>query len=222
MTLARIPEPCRSAFSDQLNEAFQDACQQQHVKRLRLYDSAAICAPLTKLAESATRLSALLTAVTAQGKNTPASLAGKYLRLVLLARRSPRYNFSAHLAALRTDLEDIALAAESAKQRAKVDRGRPRGPSRNIPLDLFVTGLLLAVWHTSEKGRLTIYRSGHSETGWAGNLVKAIRLLEPALPKGVVPQADLEAVLGGIYKRAQIAYGPRAKKQKKSAGPRRI
>jgi hypothetical protein len=50
---------------------------------------------------------------------------------------------------------------------------------------LFVYRLLLAARHTG--GKLTIYKSPHSPSGWDGSLLRAVNVLRPELPKGFLP-----------------------------------
>src|SRR5262249_28728914 len=66
------------------------------------------------------------------------------------------------------------------------DPGRPHGTPSHAAFDLFVYRLLLAARHSG--GKLTIYKSPHSSSGWDGSLLRAVNVLRPELPKGFLPR----------------------------------
>jgi hypothetical protein len=103
----------------------------------------------------------------------------------------------------------LTEATEDAKERAKP--GRKRGTGRHA-FDMFVTALLAAVEKTG--GRLTIFKTSHTNGGYDGSLLKAVNHLRPYLPKGFCPAATLGRSLHTVYERWRRETGKSPQKKK--------
>jgi hypothetical protein len=87
------------------------------------------------------------------------------------------------------NLELLGRATQWSIAVAKRPAHRPAGIM--TVFDVLVFQLLIAAHISGGKNKLTIYKSEHSESGWDGRLLRAVGLLRPMLPQGLVPKGHL-------------------------------
>jgi hypothetical protein len=207
--LAKVPKAAQESFSAQVIEAIEFAHQEEHVGRLRPFSRKEIAAILDRVSDEAGKLYKLLESM----KGMPITrhvVAGQYLKAVLIDQRPVlRAYLLEHHFQLRIYvdlLHVLARAAETAVSRVSVDKGSPRGTRKHAAFDLLVWRLLIAARHAS--GKLSIYKSAHSESGWAGALLKSVDLLRPYLPPGFLPKANWGKSLYRIAKESRQQINP--------------
>jgi hypothetical protein len=174
--LAKVSEANRKYFCDEILIAIEDAHRVPRARARPLFRSEQLISVLNDVTRDARNLRAALARMNAVGDaRNPYEIVGQFLRAELNDRRLK-------LGICIDLLDKLASAAdEGARAFASPTAAIGGRPPTNFALDIFAHTLISAA---RTNGRsLTIYKSAHSPDGWDGTLWKAMRLLQPILPK---------------------------------------
>jgi hypothetical protein len=186
--LARVQTSLKTNFRNAIERMIKEA---RKIAKQNKLSSTQISAQLCKIENDVEKLRARLVAADHRVLNfIDAALWEKKSRIESIER------YISHLETLRT----IIKSAKEDAHRTLAKKGRPTGLQSRF--DVFAYQLVKKA-HSCD-GKLTIYKTEHAEGDWGGSLFKAIRLLEPLLPRDFFPTGNLGQRLYRVAKMARL------------------